>query len=499
MSIMDPDNQSHNHFDMFSGPVFDSTNPETWGRPITSQSQPPVNPAVQPWDLQKDVTQGYQNYTLPPSQQYNTSPYTTNSIQPSYNQYASAPYQPQPDTINMASLSYSNTMPPSSMNMNQPDIVNYQNYTGQHIQPPASMYAASSSLANQATQVMGMNQVAVPASTFNTNIVPVAFDEIPEPPKGQRSSTDAQFSLVDIVSMMQKTHSKPLSRYVTLSTKPLELPISKGTAISNIFEANRLTLPAAAVPKFDIRHSIRKVRQLGGLDNDFKGKVFCNSTISLTLLTEYLAKIDKVEKKARRKSGASGLLSGIRVPAAGSKASPSPSTDLSSDSDSDYSDEEDEPSPLPATRPADQVKALDYDVMKAVWYPRNKYIPNDVLIARIALFSDLFVNLRDQWKKANELVKHAVEAKQNSQLPGLKSKTQKQRQLIESTINTAIKYGYPEILTMYVPLPFPHPLPQNLSSTLRANAMSFALHNISNTIQIAFLLSGYDQRFLTIL
>lgn len=187
------------------------------------------------------------------------------------------------------------------------------------------------------------------------------------------------------------------------------------------------------------------------------------------------------------------------MPTAGSKASPSPSTDLSSDSDSDYSDEEDEPSPLPATRPADQVKALDYDVMKAVWFPRNKYIPNDVLIARIALFSELFINLRDQWKKANELVKQAVEAKQNSQLPGLKSKTQKHRQLIESTINTAIKYGYPEILTVYVQFTFPHSHPQQLSLTAPAYPMRFTLHNISITIQIACLLSGYNQQSSTIL
>jgi hypothetical protein len=119
------------------------------------------------------------------------------------------------------------------------------------------------------------------------------------------------------------------------------------------------------------------------------------------------------------------------------------------ESESDYSDEEvEEQSPLPNTRPADPVKALDYDVIKAVWHPRLKYIQNDVLAARLTQFSELFLNLRDQWKKANELVKQAVEAKQNSQLPGLKSKVSKQRQLIESTINSAIKFGHPEILNM---------------------------------------------------
>lgn len=272
MSIMDPDNQSSNHFDMFSGAVFDSTNPETWGQPISSQSPTPVNAASQPWDLQKEVAQGYHNYTLPPSQQFNISPYTSNSLQPSYTQYASAPYHNQPDTVNMASLSYSNAMP-TSMNINQQDIVNYQTYTNsQHNQPSTSMYSASPSLANQARQVMGISPgVVAPASTFDTSIAPATFDEIPDVPKGQRSSTDAQFTLIDIVSMMQKTNSKPLSRYVTLSSKPLELPISKGTIVGS-FSASKLMFSAATVPKFDIRHSIRKVRQLGGFDAEFKCK-----------------------------------------------------------------------------------------------------------------------------------------------------------------------------------------------------------------------------------
>jgi hypothetical protein len=87
-------------------------------------------------------------------------------------------------------------------------------------------------------------------------------------------------------------------------------------------------------------------------------------------------------------------------------------------------------------------------VIKAVWHPRSKYIENDILVSRITQFSDLFLNLRDQWKKANELVKQAVEAKQNNQLPGLRSKVSKQRLLIESTLNTAIKFGHPEILNL---------------------------------------------------
>jgi hypothetical protein len=87
-------------------------------------------------------------------------------------------------------------------------------------------------------------------------------------------------------------------------------------------------------------------------------------------------------------------------------------------------------------------------VIKAVWHARSKYIENDILISRITQFSELFLSLRDQWKRANELVKQAVEAKQTSQLPGLRSKVSKQRLLIESTINNAIKFGHPEILNL---------------------------------------------------
>jgi hypothetical protein len=160
-----------------------------------------------------------------------------------------------------------------------------------------------------------------------------------------------------------------------------------------------------------------------------------------------------VEKKNLDKVKSKSLLPAGVLTAPGTKGplSPTTYTDSSSEeSESDYSDDEEviETSPLPAVRPADPVRALEYDVIKAVWHPRSKYIENSILASHITQFSELLLNLRDQWKKANELVKQALEAKQNSQLPGLKSKVTKQRQLIESTLNTAMKHGHSEILAM---------------------------------------------------
>jgi hypothetical protein len=152
------------------------------------------------------------------------------------------------------------------------------------------------------------------------------------------------------------------------------------------------------------------------------------------------------------KTGSRTLLPGGVLSVRATKGPLSPSSyvesDDSTDSETDYSDddEEEEVFPLPAAKPADPVKLNDYNVTKAVWHPRSKFIQDDVLIARISTFSELFLQLRDQWKKANELVKQATESKQNSQLPGLKSKTQKQRFTLESTLLTAMKYGHPDIL-----------------------------------------------------
>jgi hypothetical protein len=139
----------------------------------------------------------------------------------------------------------------------------------------------------------------------------------------------------------------------------------------------------------------------------------------------------------------------LAVPSTKGSPSPSSQTDSSDEESGDDDSDDEDQSPLPPSRPADPVRALEYDVIKSVWYPpRAKTMQGDVLGSRITQFSDLFLNLRDQWKKANELVKQAVEAKQNSQLPGLKSKVSKQRQLIESTLNIAIKHGHPQILKM---------------------------------------------------
>lgn len=164
-----------------------------------------------------------------------------------------------------------------------------------------------------------------------------------------------------------------------------------------------------------------------------------------------VAKLDRIEKKSVDKTKSRSLpgMGMLAVPIVKGSPSPSSHTESSSEeSGDDESDYEEDQSPLPASRPADPVRALEYDVIKSVWHPHSKSIQLDVLGSRITQFSDLFLNLRDQWKKANELVKQAVEAKQNSQLPGLKSKVSKQRQLIESTINNAIKYGHRDILKM---------------------------------------------------
>jgi hypothetical protein len=148
----------------------------------------------------------------------------------------------------------------------------------------------------------------------------------------------------------------------------------------------------------------------------------------------------------------------------GSKDSPiSPSSDSdSSDYSSDDSENSDaevaEPSPLPAIRPQAPIEAVRYDTMKSVWLPRNVYAESESIRAGLKDFWEVVKTIRDRWKMDSDAVKQAAEAKKDSELPLLRERVDKQRDMIEAALNTAIEHGHHDVLRAYVfILPFPIP------------------------------------------
>jgi hypothetical protein len=127
------------------------------------------------------------------------------------------------------------------------------------------------------------------------------------------------------------------------------------------------------------------------------------------------------------------------------------SDSVSGTSDSELEVEEpDEPSPLPAVRPTDPEGAVQYDTIKAIWSPRNKYPSVDKIKNALVAFKDVVKAVRDEWKSLSQAMKDAENQNNNDKASELRNKVVQQRKLINAVITTAIDKGHPVIVEKYV-------------------------------------------------
>ena len=137
-------------------------------------------------------------------------------------------------------------------------------------------------------------------------------------------------------------------------------------------------------------------------------------------------------------------------------ASPSESSDSDSDDDSEYYSESDvgieteEPSPLPTTRPADPSKAVEYDIIKAVWAPKNTGLSGAVIRTALTEYWDIFKGIRDKWKIKSNALQQAIEKKDQANSKAYERRVLEQRRLLESCIRLTLKHGHPDIIEKYV-------------------------------------------------
>ena len=141
-------------------------------------------------------------------------------------------------------------------------------------------------------------------------------------------------------------------------------------------------------------------------------------------------------------------------------ASPSESSDSDSEEDSDYASESEveiepeEPSPLPPQRPLDPNKAVEYDIIKAVWAKKGVGLSSTVIRTALGECWDIFKGIRDKWKQKSTSLQQAVEKKDQANIKAYERRTQEQRRLLESCIGLTLKHGHPDIIAKYVRLPF---------------------------------------------
>ena len=141
--------------------------------------------------------------------------------------------------------------------------------------------------------------------------------------------------------------------------------------------------------------------------------------------------------------------------------SPSESSDTESEDDSAYYSESDvevqleEPSPLPPSRPADPNKAVEYDVIKAVWAKKSVGLSSNVIRTALTDYWAVFKNLREKWKARATSLQQAIEKKDQANIKTFERRVSEQRRLLESCIGLTLKHGHPDIVEKYVHLLFP--------------------------------------------
>lgn len=225
-----------------------------------------------------------------------------------------------------------------------------------------------------------------------------------------------------------KTNSKHLAGYTFVGRDSIEVATTKAT-----------------VPKYNRRRSRNEIRQLL-----YKEK----GTGPWLVSREPLLKKLKLSAK-----------SSVSRPSAGSRGtsttgSPS-STESESESepdaaDSDYEtgteqeDEPEEPSPLPPSRPIDPMKAIEYDVVKAVWAKRRVILSGAVIRTALSEFWNAIKGLRDKWRSEVTILQQATEKKEKAKMIEYDQRASKFRKLLESCIRLTLKHGHPDIIEKYV-------------------------------------------------
>lgn len=148
------------------------------------------------------------------------------------------------------------------------------------------------------------------------------------------------------------------------------------------------------------------------------------------------------------------------TPTAESASSADSSSESGSEDDSTYesaSDEElqiEEPSPIPPVRPNDPDKAVEFDIIKAVWAKRSVVLSGAVIRSALGEYWEIIRTIRDQWKLETQKLQQATEKKEVTRISDYRSRADEKRRLLESCLCLTLRHGHRDIVERYVQIPF---------------------------------------------
>lgn len=164
----------------------------------------------------------------------------------------------------------------------------------------------------------------------------------------------------------------------------------------------------------------------------------------------------------RKKLKVSAAVAGSRsreTPPAESASSSDSSSESGSDDDSDYESasedevQDDESSPLPASRPSDPSKAIEYDIIKAVWAKRSVVLSSVIIRSALGEYWDIMRGVRDEWKSEIQKLQQVKDKKEAAKISDYQSRVDEKRRLLESCLCLTLKHGHRDILERYVQIP----------------------------------------------
>ncbi|THC89809.1 hypothetical protein EYZ11_010734 [Aspergillus tanneri] len=130
----------------------------------------------------------------------------------------------------------------------------------------------------------------------------------------------------------------------------------------------------------------------------------------------------------------------------GKLSASSSSSSETDDSDLEIEQAPEEPSPIPLTRPTEPEAAANYDVLRAVWSPRNRRPNVDKVKSALVAFKDVVKTVRDAWKDKTQAMKAAENKGDNDKAARLKQDAALQRRLMDVVVSTALDKGHPMII-----------------------------------------------------
>ncbi|KAL8725558.1 MAG: hypothetical protein Q9166_007281 [cf. Caloplaca sp. 2 TL-2023] len=221
-----------------------------------------------------------------------------------------------------------------------------------------------------------------------------------------------------------KTNSKHLAGFTFVGRDNVEVATTKAT-----------------VPKYNHRRSRNEIRQLL-----YKEK----GTGPWPVSREPLLKKLKMSAKTSISRPSTGSRGTSITSSPSSTESESESEQDAADSDyetgSEQEDEPEEPSPLPPIRPADPMKAIEYDIVKAVWAKRRVILSGVVIRTALGEFWTAIKGLRDKWKGEVTILQQAIEKKEKAKMIEYDRRAANYRKLLESCIRLTLKHGHPDIV-----------------------------------------------------